>query len=223
MFARPVPSTSLASSRPRCLFLAPRAPWPQDDGGRVVLWQDLLALAGRFETRVVIMRRPEEPAVAIPAALAERGIAVSVVEHRPPAEVVALTRGVLGRWPYTLARFRSRAFERTVRELAATWRPDLAFVNNLHLATYVESLPDSVNVLRQQNLEQLWLARFASETRNPAVAAYGRLQAWRMRRTEAELCRAMALILAMHEEEAAAIRAFAPGVRVEAVPASAVF
>src|SRR2546427_5448163 len=44
--------------------------------------------------------------------------------------------------------------------------------------------------LFRSNLEQLWLARFARETRNPAVAAYGRFQARRMRGAEAGLCRA---------------------------------
>jgi len=189
----------------------------------VVLWQDLLALAGRFETRLVVMRRPGEAETAVPAPLIERGVATSFVEHRPPAEPVALALGVLGRWPYTLARFHSRAFERGLRQIVAAWRPDLAFINNLHMAPYVDALPHSVNVLRQQNLEQLWLERFARETSNPAVAAYGRFQARRMRGAEAGLCRAMALVLAMHEDEARAIRAFAPGVRVEAVPASAEF
>ena len=211
------------SSRPRCIYLAPRAPWPLDDGGRVVLLQDLLALAGRFETRAVIMRRPGEAVAEAPAAVSERGIAVTFVEHRPPAEPIALARGALGRWPYTLERFQSASFARGVRQIVEAWRPDLAYINNLHLAPYLSVLGDATRVLRQQNLEQLWLARFADATRNPAVAAYARFQAWRMRGAEATLCRAMALVLAMHEDEAAAIRAFAPGVRVESIPAAAPF
>jgi glycosyltransferase involved in cell wall biosynthesis len=203
--------------------LSPRAPWPQDDGGRVVLWQDLLALAGRFETRLVVMHTGPGAPPAVPAELVERGVEVSFVKHRIPSAPVALVRGALGRWPYTLARFHSRGFDRGVRAIVNAWRPDLVFINNLHLATYVDALDGCVKVLREQNLEQLWLARYAQANRNPAVSAYAWLQARRMRRTEAELCGRMDLILAMHDEEASAIRVFTPGVPVEAVPVGASF
>src|SRR5439155_1208435 len=137
---------------------------------------------------------------------------------------------VLGRWPYTLARFHSRAFERGLRQIVAAWRPDLAFINNLHMAPYVDALPHSVNVLRQQNLEQLWLERFARETSNPAVAAYGRFQARRMRGAEAGLCRAMALACAWGGVAALwygagmrvkTVEAIAAGVPVAATPLGA--
>jgi glycosyltransferase involved in cell wall biosynthesis len=212
-----------SNRRPRCLFLSPRAPWPLDDGGRVVLWQGLLALAGRFETHLVVMRRASEPAGGEPAALREQGIVVSYVEHRPPAETSALVEGLVGRWPYTLARFHSHVFARGLAAVVSRFAPDLAYINHLHLATYAPVLGGCVSVLREHNLEQLFLERFARSAKNPAVAAYGAFQAHRMRAAEAELCREQDLVLAMHEEEAAAIRAFAPGVRVEAVPAGATF
>jgi glycosyltransferase involved in cell wall biosynthesis len=203
--------------------LSPRAPWPQDDGGRVVLWQDLLAVASRFETRLVVMHSGTEPTPAAPAELVARGVEVSYVEHRIPAPAVALVQGVLGRWPYTLARYHSQRFERALRAIVRSWHPELVYINHLHLATYEGALDGCVKILRQQNLEHLWLERFAGATRNPAVAAYARLQARRMRRTEAVLCGRMDLILAMQDDEAAAIRAIAPGVPVEAVPVGARF
>src|SRR5262249_20349642 len=154
----------------------------------------------------------------VPAAVRERGIDVTFVDHEPPPATLALARGLVGRWPYTLTRFRSPAFERAVRDGVARWQPDLAFIHHLHLATSVDGLTGCALVLRQHNLETLWLERFARTTANPAVAAYARLQVSRMRRTEAELCRRMDLVLAVHEAEAAAMRAFAPAVRVAVVP-----
>jgi glycosyltransferase involved in cell wall biosynthesis len=189
----------------------------------VVLWQGLLAMASRFETHLVVMRKASEPAGGEPPELRQRGVAVSFVEHRPPAGPSALVEGLVGRWPYTLARFYSREFAHGLSAIVARFAPDLAYINHLHLATYAPVLNGCVSVLREHNLEQLFLARFARETKNPAVAAYGAFQARRMRSAEAELCRAQDLVLAMHEDEAAAIRAFAPGVRVEAVPAGATF
>lgn len=206
-------------------MLLPRPAWPLDDGGRVGLWQGLRDVAGAFETRAIVLRRPAEagPGSAVPPEVRALGIQVTFIEHQPPAAPVALARGVLGRWPYMLERFRSPAFERALRDLVSTWQPELAFIHHLHMATYADVLEGCTRVLRQHNLEQLWLARFARGTRNPAVAAYATLQLGRMRRAEAELCGRMDLVLAVHEEEAAAMRAFAPGVRVEVIPASARF
>ena len=204
-------------------MLAPRAPWPQDDGGRVVLWQDLLAVAGRFETRLIVLCTGPGAPPAVPAELLRLGVEVSFVEHRMPSTPVALVQGALGRWPYTLARYHSQAFERALRAIVASWRPDLVFIHHLHMATYVNALDGCVKVLREHNLEHLWMRRYARAGHNPAVAAYASFQAHRLRRTEAELCARMDLILAIQDDEAAAIRAFAPGVPVEAVPVGATF
>src|SRR5262249_1818939 len=110
-----------------------------------------------------------------------------------------------------------------VRELVASWQPDLAFIHHLHMATYVDAVAGIPSVLREHNLEQLWMERFARAAKNPAVAAYAWLQVGRVRRAEARLRPAMALSLATHDEEAAAIRAFARDVPVETVGVGATF
>jgi glycosyltransferase involved in cell wall biosynthesis len=214
---------AVTPSRSRALVLMPRAPWPQDDGGRVLLWQDLLALAARFDTHLVVMHTGPGPRPAVPGELTALGVRVSFVPHQIPAAPWALLRGVLGKWPYTLTRYHSDVFAGGLRAIVREWRPDLVFINHLHLATYERELTGCVRVLRQQNLEQLWLERYARSARNPAVAAYATLQARRMQKTEAELCARMDLILAVHEDEAAAMRAFTPGAPVEAVPVGATF
>src|SRR5262252_4144377 len=221
--ARMMSDPARTPGRPRCLVLLPRPAWPLDDGGRVGLWQGLRDVAGAFATRALVMRRPAERGESVPAAVRELGIDVTFVDHAPPPAPIALAQGVMGRWPYMLARFRSAAFAHAVRDVVARWQPDLAYIHHLHLATYADGLQGCALVLRQHNLEQLWLERFARTTPNPAVAAYARLQVARMRRAEAELCRRMDLVLAVHAEEAAAMRAFAPDVRVEVIPASARF
>ena len=210
-------------TKPRCLVLTPRVPWPQDDGGAVGLWRDLMAVTGAFETRLLTLQITAAPPPPVPAALETLGVRVRFVPHRLPPLPLAILRGTLGRWPHTLARFRSPAFDREVRSTMDAWQPEIVFIHHLHMATYVDAMGGATKVLRQHNLEQLFLARFADATRNPAVRGYARLQALRMRSAEVELCRAMSLILAMHEEEAQAMRAFAPGVRVEAIPVGAPF
>lgn len=204
-------------TRAAALVLTPRLPWPPDDGGRVVALQNLLAVASEYDTTLLSFA-PDHTATDPPRELADRGVRVVTVPFAPPSTAVAAVRGLLGRWPYSLARYRSHMFERALRADIARRRPAFAYVNHLHLATYVDALDGVPMVLREQNLEFLWMARYARAAGASARGAYAAIQSARLRRAEAELCSRAALVLAIQEEEARVIRAIAPGARVETLP-----
>jgi len=204
-------------SRPAAMVLTPRLPWPVDDGGRVVAWQNLLAITDEYDTTLLSFAPVAGP-VVIPPELIRRNVHVMTIPFTPPPAWLAATRGLFGRWPYSLMRYRSRAFDRAVRLEIARRRPDLILVQNLHLATYVDAFDDVPMVLREQNVEFLWMARYARAQGPNARGVYALLQATRLRRAESELCGRAALVLAIQEEEARAIRAIAPGARVETLP-----
>jgi glycosyltransferase involved in cell wall biosynthesis len=204
-------------TRPPLLVLTPRLPWPPDDGGRVVALQNVIAAAERYDVTLLSFAPPGEP-VSPPRAIAERGIGVLTVPFDPPGTLAAAVRGLLGRWPYTLARYRSRAFDRAVREAIARRRPDLVYVHNLHLATYVDAFDGVPMVLREQNVEFVWMARYARALGPSPRGIYALAQAMRLRSAEISLCRRAALVLAIQDEEARILRAVAPGARVETLP-----
>jgi len=204
-------------NRPTALMLTPRLPWPQDDGGRIVAWQNLLAMTGQFDTTLISFA-PPGGGPPLPAEAAAAGVELVAVPFHPVPTVLAAARGVFGRWPYTLARYRSRAFERAVRDAVARRRPALAYVHHLHLATYVDALGGVPMVLREHNLEFQWMARYAKSVGASARGAYAAIQSSRLRRAEAELCRRAALVLAIQDEEARTLRAIAPGARIETLP-----
>jgi glycosyltransferase involved in cell wall biosynthesis len=193
-------------------------PWPLDDGGRIGLWQTVRSVAHSFDTTLVSLVPPADAEAPLPEPLRRLGIDVIRLPHRPPWTPVAVAQGVLGPWPYTLARYRNRVLEMTLRRLVAERRPVLAFINHLHLATYLDVLGGLTTVLRAHNLEHLWLARYAERIGNPGAHLYACYQARRMRRTEAELCAAFDLVLAIRDEEAEVLRRLAPRTRVEVVP-----
>jgi glycosyltransferase involved in cell wall biosynthesis len=205
-------------SRPRALVLTPRLPWPLDDGGRIGLYQTVWSVSRAFDTTLVSFVPPSELDEPVPEPLAALGIAVERVAHRPPPMPLAALRGTFGRWPYMLARYRNDAYDATLRRLVAGRRPAFAFVNALHLATYLDALDGVPAVLRAHNLEHLWLARYADRTKNPVVRAFARRQVARMERAETELCGRCRLVLAIRDEEAEVLRRLAPRTRVETVP-----
>ena len=205
-------------SRSRALVVTPRMPWPLDDGGRIGLWQALWSVSRAAETTLVTLLTPQEMDLPVPAPV--KGVCVEVerVAHQPPPLPVAALRGLLGRWPYTIARYRSDALDAVLRRRAATLRPDFAYVNHLSMASYAEALGGTPVVLREHNLEYLWLERYAAGLREPLSRLYAADQARRMRHVEADLCRRCDLVLAMQDLETEALRRLEPRAHVETVP-----
>lgn len=200
------------------LVLTPQLPWPLDDGGRLGLHQMVWSLARAYDTTLLSMVREDAlPAPTMPP-WSNPSLRVRTVPHTPPQQWRAALEGSFGRWPYTLARYRSRPFSRAVREEVARLAPRVVLINHLHLAPYVQDVATGLTVLREHNLETRWLQRFAAGAPQPWVRAFAGFQAQRMRRAEAELCGRMDLVLAIHEEEAALIRQWQPRAQVEVVP-----
>jgi glycosyltransferase involved in cell wall biosynthesis len=205
-------------SRPAALVLTPRLPWPVDDGGRVVAWQSLLAIADDYDTTRLSVAPAGAAAADPPPELKARNVRVVTVPFVPPPGWLAAIRGLLGRWPYTLTRYRSRKFDRAVRAEIARRRPAFVLVQNLHLATYVDALDGVPMILREQNVEFLLMSRYARDLGPSPRGAYALLQTARLRRAETELCGRAALVLAIQAEEARVLRAIAPQARVEVLP-----
>lgn len=200
------------------LVLTPQLPWPLDDGGRLGLHQMIWSLARAYDTTLLSMVREDSSSAPTMPRWREPSLRVRTVPHTPPPQWRAVLEGSFGRWPYTLARYRSRAFSRAVREEVARLKPRVVLINHLHLAPYVQDIASGLTVLREHNLETRWLQRLAASAPQPWVRAFAGLQARRMRRAEADLCGQMDLVLAINEEEAALIREWQPRTHIEVVP-----
>ena len=200
------------------LVLTPRLPWPLDDGGRIGLWQLTWSIAQGYRTVLVSLDTGGATERPLPPALAELGVELVRVPHAPPATLPALVAGALGTWPYTLARYRNRGYDKALRRLVRERQPALVVVNHLHLATYADALGTTPWVLREHNVECSWMRRYAATITNPFARAYAQFQARRLERTEAALCERAALVLAIQDHEADELRRIAPRARIEVIP-----
>lgn len=205
-------------SRGNALVLTPQLPWPLDDGGRLGLHQMTWSVARAYDTTLLSMVHSNEPQLSPPKEWDAIPLRVRTVKHAPPANWRAALAGTFGKWPYTLTRYRSRAFSEAVREEVARLAPRVVLINHLHLAPYLDDIAVGTTVLREHNLETRWLARIAESSPQPLVRVFARLQAERMRRVEADLCGRVDLVLAIHEEEASLLRSWQPRAQVEVVP-----
>jgi len=204
--------------RGRALVVTPRLPWPLDDGGRLGLWQFVVAVARDRATTLVALVPPDEPEVAAPAELARLGVEVVRVPHAPSPRALAVARSLFDPEPVALARYRSPRLEHELAGLVVKLEPDFVMLHHLHLAACAAACRPAPVVLRQHNVESLWWERYAASLGNPLTRIYARDQARRMRAAEARRCAAVDLVLAIHEEEAQLLRRMAPSTAVEVVP-----
>jgi glycosyltransferase involved in cell wall biosynthesis len=205
-------------ARRAAIVLTPRLPWPLDDGGRIALWQTVWAAAQAYDVTLLTFVPPGTEREPIPHALGDLGVAVDRVAHRPPSRLSAAAQGLFGRWPYTLARYRSAKFAAKLRERVRALTPAYVLANNLHMGSYVDAIPETPMVLREQNVEHVWMERYARSRGATPAGVYARVQAGRLKRVEASLCRAASLTLAIQERETEILRALAPGARIETLP-----
>ncbi|MGE5175855.1 MAG: hypothetical protein ACM3JJ_05705, partial [Hyphomicrobiales bacterium] len=190
-------------ARPTALVLTPRMPWPLDDGGRVVLWQSLWGASTTHDVSLIAFVPPGTESDPVPDPVREAArCGVVRVPFRPPSPPVAAVRGLLGRWPYTLARYQDAAFAAAVRERVRLDAPAYALVNHLHLAPYADALNQVPMVLRAHNVEHRWMDRYAAGLRSGPKRAYARYQAVRLREAERALVARAVLTLAIQEGEA---------------------
>jgi glycosyltransferase involved in cell wall biosynthesis len=145
------------------------------------------------------------------------------VPHRHPPSWPPLTGGVLGRWPYNLARWRSRRLHETLRSLGERLHPELCCFANLHVGTHHDAIPGCAVVLRAENAESEWMARFAASRRNRLVAAYAAVQQRRLVQVERRVCESVDLVLAIQARERDLLRTLAPRANVEFVPVAVDF
>ena len=202
----------------RAVVLTPRIPWPLDDGGLIALWQSLWSTAQRFDVTLLSMVRKGTENDEIPRKIQDLGVEVIRIPHSPPSLPVAAWRGIAGRWPYTLTRYRNTAYESRLRQIVREQRPDFIFGNHLHLATYMDIADGVPWVLREQNLEYLWMMRYAQTLRPGPKKLYAQIQAGRLRAAESELCSRASLVFAIQDDEVERIRHIAPRANVACLP-----
>jgi glycosyltransferase involved in cell wall biosynthesis len=180
--------------------------------------QSIWAAAQAYDVTVISFASPRDVGTDAPEAWRRLGVELRTIVHRPHPAPVALAQGLVGALPYTLARYRSAEFARAVSGSVRTVRPSFVLANHLHMATYVDQVDGTPLVLREHNLEHLWMRRHADESLRGPARSYARIQAARLERAERDLCRAAALTLAIQDGERDALRALAPGAWVETLP-----
>jgi glycosyltransferase involved in cell wall biosynthesis len=200
----------------RVLVVATRPPFPPMGGGSATLHALLRALpeAG-IDVRVVALASREPSPDAPP-------YAIRTVEAAP-RPWAAVAPALASRTPSAVRRYTLGPLAAKVEAEIEAFAPDVVHLEQLHLAWLGRRLAGRIPVvLREQNVESLLLARVGALLPAPLRWAC-RWESGRTRRFERRACEAAALVAAISEDDADALRALAPAARVAVLPATVAF
>jgi hypothetical protein len=207
----------------RVLWVATKPPWPPRDGGRLLQWLTLEALAGlpgAVEVDLVA------PLVGADAAATARALAAVCRPHlvaaRPWPLPLAWLAARAGRVPLTVARHRLPAVRRRVHDVAAERSPVVVH------AEQAQAMPQALAaglpvVLRAQNVESDLWAQAGAPGGGLASLARGALrrEGARLARWEGEVVRSAARTVAVTAEDAGRLARLAGNrdeAEIEALP-----
>jgi polysaccharide biosynthesis protein PslH len=201
----------------KILVVATKPPWPPRDGGRLVLWLTLQALAAAGQELFLLApanadAEDSEVLAALRSVCIPRLVALQ--RRSWPAAALQAARQDL---PLGIARHRHPALDQALHDCLRQWQPDIVHFEQLQAAGCAASLPAGQPwLLRMQNVESsLW----QQAARQRPLMAPLRWEARRLQRYEQRLLAAASRVATLTETDATALRALAPAQhsRIEAV------
>lgn len=195
----------------KILVVATKSPWPPHDGGRLVLWLTLQALAAAGHTLHLIAPVDADVVDAVALGPLRTVCTPQLIPRRPRGWAAAAWRAAGDGSALSLARHRHAAIAAAVAARIADWRPDIVHAEQLQaLANCDAAFTGGPPVLlRMQNVESsLW--RQLAQAR-PWLRAILGFEARRLRAAEARLLPRVAATVTLTDDDAAALRGIAPG------------
>jgi sugar transferase (PEP-CTERM/EpsH1 system associated) len=213
----------------RLLFLTPQLPYPPHKGTTLRNYNLIKGLAARHEIDLLsFVESPDELGAPTPLnPMCRRVDGVPV----PRRTLLARARDTLfSPWPDMALRLWSPQFAARLQIWLAEQRYDIVQVEGIEMARYgfqISNLKFQVGerprlVFDDHNCEYVLQQRtFETDARHPRrwlAAGYSFIQWQKLRRFEAQVCRAVQSVVAVSDADAAALRRLVPSLDVTVVP-----
>lgn len=201
----------------RILQIAPRIPFPLEDGGRIGIYNITkhLALRGHEVTMLAFHLGSD-----IPDEVAQYARVIPV-SHDTRTTTFRVLKNIFSPLPFTISKYQSEKMRDAARVACQAASYDVVHVDHLHLASYGVLLQSEFGLpycLREHNFETNIYERFAGVQGVSLFKQYMKMQARRIRAYEAEQTALADVCMAITDEDAAQITA-AGNANIRVVPA----
>lgn len=202
----------------KILQIAPKIPFPFDDGSKVSI----------FNLTDQLLKRGVEVCFAAPSYGKNPDEQFTSMVRYVPIDIDGTysiaggIRNLFSSMPYNIEKyFDSNAFKHLSR-LHEESKFDLVHVDHLHMAEYGLKLKEKFGtkiILREHNFESDILRRVAERTKNPVTKSYYKLQYSRILRYESHTVAKFDAVLPISDVDNRKLRALSPGVNSFVIPA----
>lgn len=203
----------------KILIISHRLPYPPDDGGRIVTFNQLRYLAKRGHDLTFVGMATEPPSAATLTALEQycRPIIFVKSANNP---IYRLLLNLASPQPYTMEKYQHPEILQTVSELISRENFDVVMLAQLHAAWYRKGLLPKHRVpvaLYQHNVEAQIMNRFAAQQKNLLVRAYARLQERKLKRYEAQCVRDVDVCITISKDDQTSLASLVPEANLHTV------
>mgnify|MGYP000013172871 CR=1 FL=1 len=194
---------SVPRQRLKILMTRVRLLYPLNTGGKIRTAKMIEQLSKENDLTLVTYRYPEDTDddVAQTATLCRQLITVPYQEAPKYTArfYYELVKNLFQSLPYVAAKYASRGMSQTVAGVYRAQQPDVVMVDFLQACETLRDIDDAPFVLFQHNVEAAIFEQLAARAKSPWSRAYLTLQARRMRRYEARMCRKARTVIAVSD------------------------
>ncbi|MBL7989275.1 MAG: glycosyltransferase [Chlorobi bacterium] len=201
------------------LGITSRVPYPPTDGARICMYQAVRSLAALGHTVHLVAVEDEE----VDAGPLAQFCTLHQVRFRPIPTMLGAGLTLFNERPYTVWKKDIDRVYPLLDSLQAQHQFDAMYVDQAHVAQYGAYMKSRYGLpyfLRSHNVEHEIYRRHLSRVTNPLMRRYLALQSSRWQRFEVEQTRRADTCAAITQRDLEAIRAFAPGLPLQTIPAA---
>ncbi len=197
------------------LQITPQLPFPPDSGGRSGIFNFVQYLS-RKHTITLLSFVTEETAGHVTGLTPYCDVVP--VRHTAGYSYPAMFQNLASKLPYAIEKYQSSDMMGAIRSIVRSGNIDLVHIDHLHMAQYIDALPDGLPVvLREHNVESVIMRRYSDKTPNPLKRVYAGIQARRLHAYEAVMCPRFSCCVPVTDVDGQTLRDMAPDARIDVI------
>lgn len=205
----------------RILFLALTAPFPPTNGHRLRTWSMLQGLAADGHDLTLLVLDDNGAAETESGPLRElcRDVeTVPVWRSAGPRQYLSRAQALFTTVPFGAWRLRSPQLQRRLAAKLAAGGFDALICDGVYNMINVPAAAPLPVILNKDDVAHVILDRYVALERHPLRGAYGRVEAWKVRRWERRACSRARLTLASSRVDKELLERVCPGAAIHVVP-----
>jgi len=199
----------------KVLLITPTLPYPQDTGGRIVVFNTIKHLAKRHQVFLLsFIQQGQQKYVPF---LKKYCLRIETVLKDIRFSKSGLFSNLFCSIPYNMIRYSSLGMEKKLKSIISEYRFDLVQIEHLHMAQYAEFVKKKPVILREHNVEYIMMERYNKHASQTLERLYAYFQWRKLLCYEKRMCLKSDLVITLTKVDEGYIKRLSPQINTEVV------